>query len=90
MLIPRRNTPITALGQATMYIYLLHTFVLYPIRQSSLLTGDDPPALLLPGMILAGIVIALVLGSPLVRRVFRPLVEPRAAWLFVDKEGLKT
>ncbi|MDJ0334619.1 acyltransferase family protein [Salinibacterium sp. G-O1] len=90
VLIPRRNTAITAWGQATMYIYLLHTFVLYPLRQSDLLKGDDPPALLLPGMILAGIVIALVLGTPIVRRIFRPLVEPRAAWLFVDKEGLKS
>ena len=29
-LIPRRETWITDFGQATMYVYLLHTFVLYP------------------------------------------------------------
>jgi fucose 4-O-acetylase-like acetyltransferase len=72
-----------------MYIYLLHTFVLYPIRESNLLTGDNPPTWLLPLMIVMGIGIAVALGTPIVRRVFRPIVEPRASWLFVDREGLK-
>jgi fucose 4-O-acetylase-like acetyltransferase len=89
VLVPRNSTPLTAWGQATMYIYLLHTFVLYPIRESSLLTGDTPPGWLLPLMILTGIGIAVALGTPIVRRVFRPIVEPRASWLFVDRDGLK-
>ena len=89
VLVPRTNTPLTAWGQATMYIYLLHTFVLYPIRESNLLTGENPPSWLLPLMILMGIGIALALGTPIVRRVFRPLVEPQASWLFIDRDGLK-
>ena len=88
VLVPRVNTPVTSWGQATMYIYLLHTFVLYPIRESGILQGADPPALLLPGMILAAIAISLALGTPIVRRVFRPLIEPRASWLFVTKDVL--
>ena len=88
-LVPRVPTAFTAWGQATMYIYLLHTFVLYPIRESGILEGADAPVLLLPGMILAAIVISLALGTRIVRKIFRPLVEPRASWLFVDRDGLR-
>ena len=39
VLVPRRNTIFTVFGQATMYVYLLHSFVLYPIRESGMLEG---------------------------------------------------
>ncbi|SEN84324.1 fucose 4-O-acetylase [Cryobacterium sp. TMT1-3] len=81
MLIPRRSTWFTHLGAATMYIYLLHTFVLYPLRESGVLDGPQP-AWVLPGMIVLSVAISIVLSMPVVRRVFRPLVEPRARWLF--------
>ena len=35
-------------------------------------------------MIVLSVVIALVLAMKPVRAVFRPLVEPRPAWLFAD------
>jgi fucose 4-O-acetylase-like acetyltransferase len=81
LLIPRTGLWITSLGQGTMYVYLLHTFVLYPIRQSGVLSGEQSP-IWLPVMILAGIVISIALATPLVRRVFRPIIEPRPRWLF--------
>ncbi|WP_105035814.1 acyltransferase family protein [Cryobacterium aureum] len=81
MLIPRRTTWFTALGAATMYIYLLHTFVLYPLRESGLLDGPQP-WWVLPGMIVLSVAISIVLSLPIVRRLARPLVEPRARWLF--------
>src|SRR5690606_32924403 len=34
VLLPRRETWMTTLGQYTMYVYLLHSFVLYPLRES--------------------------------------------------------
>ncbi|MGD8168955.1 acyltransferase family protein [Herbiconiux sp. P16] len=83
-LVPRRTTWFSALGQATMYVYLLHTFVLYPIRESGMLDGPQSD-LLLVAMILFSILIAVVLSQPFVRRIFRPLVEPRARWLFADR-----
>ncbi|QJU53812.1 acyltransferase family protein [Herbiconiux sp. KACC 21604] len=81
VLMPRRATWISPLGQATLYVYLLHSFVLYPLRESGWLDvpRDD---LLLVGMILFSILLTLALSSRPVRRVFRPLVEPRAEWLF--------
>jgi len=77
VLMPRSHTWLSGFGEATMYIYLLHTFVLYPIRQSNILHGHKSD-LWLFGMILVAIAISI---GP-VRRIFRPLVEPRAEWLF--------
>ncbi|SDZ08119.1 acyltransferase family protein [Herbiconiux ginsengi] len=83
-LVPRRTTWFSPLGRATMYVYLLHTFVLYPIRESGLLDGPQSD-LLLVAMILLSVLIAIVLSQPIVRRIFRPLVEPRARWLFAER-----
>jgi fucose 4-O-acetylase-like acetyltransferase len=82
VLIPRRQTWMTAFGQSTMYVYLLHSFVLYPLRETGVLTGEHSSAMWLLSMVLACIAITIALSSPFVRTVFRPVVEPRAAWLF--------
>ena len=81
MLIPRRKTWVTDLGAATMYIYLLHTFVLYPLREMGVLDGPQP-AWVLPGMIVLSVATSIMLSQPVVRRLVRPLVEPKAQWLF--------
>ena len=85
-LIPRRETWMTAFGQSTMYVYLLHTFVLYPLRETGVLTGEHSSAMWLVSMVFAAIAITIALSSPLVRRVFRPLVEPKGDWLFAAHE----
>jgi fucose 4-O-acetylase-like acetyltransferase len=74
----------THFGQYTMYVYLLHSFVLYPFRESGVLRDLDPTWLWLPIVIVASVLIALGLATKPVRFVFRPLVEPRPAWLFAD------
>ncbi|MFG6280404.1 acyltransferase family protein [Microbacterium sp. S16(2024)] len=85
VLVPRRETRWTALGRYTMYVYLLHTFVLYPFRQSGILRGLEPMGLWIPVVALGSVAIAVALSSRPVRRVFRPLVEPRLPWLFRDR-----
>jgi fucose 4-O-acetylase-like acetyltransferase len=82
VLMPRSATWFSPLGQATMYVYLLHSFVLYPIRESGMLSGPENDLLLI-GMIVFCVLLTLLLASKPVRRVFRPLVEPRARRLFV-------
>jgi len=95
VLIPRTTTPLTALGQATLYIYLLHSFVLYPIREWSWFQGNTSLWVLAAavGMSLA---LPFLLGSPIIKRVVRPLVEPRMDWLLrraepplPESEGLR-
>lgn len=80
-LTPRRETPWTLLGTATLYIYLLHSFVLYPIRQWSWFEGNTQ-AWVLVAAIAFSCVLPFVLGNRAVRRMLRPLVEPRLEWLF--------
>jgi fucose 4-O-acetylase-like acetyltransferase len=85
-LIPRRHTIFSVFGQATMYVYLLHSFVLYPIRESGILKDDHSSAVWLLTMVFASIAIAIALSSPLVRRIFRPLIEPKPDWLFTTRD----
>lgn len=83
-LVPRGGHWWTHFGRYTMYVYLLHSFVLYPFRESGVLRGLDPTWLWLPIVIVASVLISLGLASKPVRTVFRPLVEPRPRWLFAD------
>lgn len=80
-LVPRRRTPLTAWGQSTMYVYLLHSFVLYPLRESGILSRTES-TLALVLMIVFCIAVSVVLSLGWTRTVFHRLVEPRAAWLF--------
>ncbi len=89
MLMPRRTTWFTGLGAATMYIYLLHTFLLFPIREGGLLAGPQP-WWVLPAVIVFCIAVSIVLSMPIIRRVFRPIVEPRAEWLFRREDSTAT
>ncbi|MBP1077763.1 fucose 4-O-acetylase-like acetyltransferase [Microbacterium terrae] len=84
-LVPRRTHRWTQFGQYTMYVYLLHSFVLYPFRESGVLRDLDPTWLWLPIVVVLSVLIALGLATRPVRRVFRPLVEPRPSWLFRDR-----
>jgi fucose 4-O-acetylase-like acetyltransferase len=85
-LVPRRNTWFTAFGQATMYVYLLHSFILYPLRETGVLKGEHSDATGLVSIVLCAIAISIALSSPLIRRVFRPLIEPKPLWLFTKEE----
>jgi len=83
-LVPRGTHRWTHFGQYTMYVYLLHSFVLYPFRENGLLRHAEPTWLWLPLVVVASVLIALALATRPVRALFRPLVEPRPAWLFAD------
>lgn len=84
-LVPRGGHWWTHFGRYTMYVYLLHSFVLYPFRESGVLRGLDPTWLWLPIVVVASVLIALGLASKPVRWAFRPLIEPRPSWLFADR-----
>lgn len=81
--VPGRRLWITALGTGTMYGYLLHGFV---IKSSRFRDWYDHPWLHTPvgevAVTAAAIAMITVLCTAPVRRVFRPLVEPRMAWAF--------
>ena len=78
-LLPRGSHWWTHFGQYTMYVYLLHSFVLYPFRESGVLRDLEPTWIWLPIVVVASVLIALGLATKPVRTLFRPLVEPRPA-----------
>lgn len=80
-LIPRRRTVMTGWGQATMYVYLLHSFLLYPLRETGVLS-DALGVVALIAVTLLCIGISILLSQTWIRTVFRPLVEPKPMWLF--------
>jgi fucose 4-O-acetylase-like acetyltransferase len=81
--VPRRRTWFTALGAGTMYGYLLHGFV---IKSSRYWDWYAPAWLHTPlgGLAVTAVAVVgiTVLCSTPVRAVFRPVVEPGAAWAF--------
>jgi len=81
LLVPRAASRITRWGTATMYVYLLHLFPIYLLRE---LTGvldwfDSAPRFAL--LVLLALAWTCVLSTEPVRRAFRWVVEPRVPWL---------
>ncbi|GAA3590214.1 acyltransferase family protein [Klugiella xanthotipulae] len=85
VLVPRTPNRMTRYGQFTMYVYLLHSFVLYPLRESGVMRHTGFPDLWLTGMLLLSIILTVVLSSAPVRRLCRPFVEPKPRWLFAPE-----
>ncbi|WP_285634734.1 acyltransferase family protein [Actinoallomurus iriomotensis] len=78
--VPARRTWFSRLGAASMYAYLLHGFVTLFLSYQDWyyrISGWQVPALTLGCVLLA-----VVLMTDPVRRVFRWAVEPRLEWLF--------
>ena len=76
---PRGKSVLTSLGQATLYVYLLHGLLLVHLLGR---IGDwiaEWPQLAVA--CLAATALAFLLGSPPVRWATRWLIEPKAAWL---------
>ncbi|MCU1543539.1 MAG: fucose 4-O-acetylase [Microbacteriaceae bacterium] len=84
VLIPRGTLWITSFGGSTMYVYLLHSFILYPLRETGILKDEHSSAVWLVSMVFACIAISILLSAPGIHRIFRPLIEPKPRWLFAE------
>jgi fucose 4-O-acetylase-like acetyltransferase len=87
-LIPRKRSITTVLGGRTFYCYLLHGyFIILLDRQFDLwshMQKYGAPAAI--GFIIAAVILANLLMTNIVSRVFRPLFEPKLTWLFRQAE----
>ncbi|SNU02570.1 Fucose 4-O-acetylase [Ruaniaceae bacterium KH17] len=83
LLIPRSTSVMKGWGQNTLYIYLLHIPIMRTITHLEIV----PTAFAHLGMagfalaLLISGVLACALGTRIVKRLFRPLVEPNVTWL---------
>jgi fucose 4-O-acetylase-like acetyltransferase len=86
-LVPRRQTWFTDLGTGSMYVYLLHGFIVFGATYAGWYSGaKDLGWIGGPAVVTAlGVLIALVLASRPVRWAFRWAVEPRLEWAFRRK-----
>ncbi|MBQ0986970.1 acyltransferase family protein [Streptomyces sp. F63] len=84
--VPRRRHWFTAFGAGTLVAYLLHGLI---IRTAAWEGWYEPRFWHTPaGELLVtvfGVGLALLLTSPPVRRLFRPVVEPELDWAFPDR-----
>lgn len=71
--IPKRRFKMTTLGERTIYVYLLHGFIIQPIRQFDLLHVTNVFELI--GVAVLSVIIVYLLSSQLVITVFQPLIE---------------
>ena len=78
--VPGRRRWYTAVGAASLYVYLLHGFVVRAAAKSGLLDHVTSWPLVAAVVVAVG-ALTLVLGAGPVRRLTRPLVEPRLRWL---------
>ncbi|NYV77087.1 acyltransferase family protein [Streptomyces sp. UH6] len=81
--VPARRTWFTALGAGTLYGYLLHGFFMKTLARTGfhdLLRPHGLPGLL--AVTLLGALVVTALCTAPVRRLFRPVVEPRTRWAF--------
>lgn len=84
VLLPRGRNRTTALGRRTMVVYLMHSFVLYPIRESGFLQSDAAEQWWVLPVVAFCVALSVALATEPVARLVRPLVEPRPGWLFKD------
>ncbi|WP_328871872.1 acyltransferase family protein [Streptomyces sp. NBC_00287] len=89
-LVPKRRLPlISVLGTGGFTIYLLHPLVILPFRERGLIARADTHLELIALMV-GGVLLAAVLGSPFVRRLVQPLTQPPVDWLFAPMPAQAT
>ncbi|MGX1886671.1 acyltransferase family protein [Streptomyces sp. NPDC055287] len=81
-LMPRRRLPlISTVGAGGFTVYLLHPLVIMPVREQGWISRVNTPAEIV-ALVLCAVLLTMVLGSPPVRRLVRPLTRPSIGWLF--------
>lgn len=76
--VPSRTHGFTRWGRYSLYVYLLHPLVLYPVRYTELAAGWSTPAHTAV-LTVAGVALTALLAAPFVVRAARWLIEPPLA-----------
>lgn len=74
-LVPRCKSRFTYLGTATLYMYLLQAAIIYPLMQL-IEAGSDWSTIPVIGLIVAGVLLAFMLGTPLVQKATKWFIDP--------------
>lgn len=87
-LVPRRRSWTTTLGGRTFYCYLLHGYVILILRYQFDVFDrvEQYGVYAVIGSMVAAVVLANLLMTAIVAKVFRPVFEPRLTWMFRTPE----
>jgi fucose 4-O-acetylase-like acetyltransferase len=77
---PAGRSKMTVWGGRTMYVYLLHGFIVQLFRGTTLSEQMNNPAGWV-GIVITGILVTIILSSTVVNKIFKPLVEPNVTKL---------
>lgn len=88
--VPGRRLWVTGMGATTLYVYLLHGFLIKGAEYWGWYENAfvHTPRGEIAVTLIAGAV-AVVLGTPPFRRLFRPVMEPRMDWAFRKRAPVK-
>ena len=83
-LIPKRRSFTTQLGERTIYSYLLHGYIILILREEFHVFEDTEKYGLkaVIGAMLIAVVVANLLMTKPIKKLFRPIFEPKLTWLF--------
>lgn len=79
LLIPKTRTIISLIGERSLYVYLLHSLILYIFVQSKALSTINN-LYVFAGITISGVFLAVLLSTNTIQRITRPLVEPYKIW----------
>lgn len=83
VIVPRKTSVITLWGTRTLYVYLLHGFIVYALRHYGVIdvigTFGWLGTLLLIAM---GTALSMLLSMTWVQKLTRPIIEPKIDWMF--------
>ena len=71
--IPQRRFSFTVLGERTLYVYLLHGFIIQYVRQTNWIQVDNIMDFV--GVIVISVVIVFILSSKYIVTIWQPLIE---------------
>lgn len=78
--VPFRESQLTELGRRTLYVFLLHGFIIRLAAMSGLYSYIHHPAAAL--LLIAGaILLTIALAQPVVRKIAHPVIEPPVTWI---------
>jgi len=78
-IIPKTRSVISLIGERSLYVYLLHSLILYFFVQSQALSAIKH-LYSFAGIILLGMLLTVLLSTDTIKRFTKPFVEPHTIW----------
>lgn len=90
ILVPRSTSVLTVWGTRTLYLYLLHGFVVYALRHYGVIDAIGTLGTLGTFLLIAmGAGLSMLLSMRWAQKLTRPLIEPNIEWMLAGRQPAK-